>query len=145
MNIKHKIVILGIIENSQGQILVTQRIDPEIQDAHMKWDIVGGTKRNKESEIKTLKRECIEETGYKITINKKLSKNIIKKWNHAKYTLVVDIRCYHCNALQKTINKTADKKVNKIEWKPKKEMLSLDLLPTTRELIKYFFEHSVLI
>ena len=143
MNIKHKTVILGIIENTQDQILMTQRLDPKIQDAHMKWDIVGGTKRNKESEIRTLKRECIEETGYKINIHKKLPKEIIKKWKHTDYTLYVDIRCFHCNVLQKTIDKTTDKRINKIEWKPREEILSLDLLPTTRELIKYFFEHSV--
>jgi len=143
MNTKRKTVILGIIENSQGQILMTQRIDPKIQDAHMKWDIVGGTKRNKESEIKTLKRECIEETGYQITINKKLSKKITKRWNHTNYTLLVDIICFYCKSIGKISDKDKfqDKKINQVKWKQKEEILTLDLLSTTRELIKYFLKN----
>ena len=36
-----KIVVLGIIEDNK-KILVSQRIDPKIKDAHMKWDVPGG-------------------------------------------------------------------------------------------------------
>lgn len=141
MRNKYKTVILGIIENQNDEILMTQRIDPKIPEAHLKWDIVGGTKKPNESIKKTLIRECLEETGYKIKIKELLPKKIQKEWKHIDYSLIVNLQCFYCIVYRRINNNTSDKKIKRFEWRSKKEIYKLDLLPTTKEFLKYFLEN----
>jgi hypothetical protein len=38
---KQKLVVLGMVEDSSGNILIAQRSDPKIPKAHLKWDLPG--------------------------------------------------------------------------------------------------------
>ena len=67
-NKKQKVIVEGIIEDEKGNILMSQRQDPEIKEAHLKWDLPGGTNEFGESLKDTLKREILKETGLKVKV-----------------------------------------------------------------------------
>ena len=68
MEKKSKLVVLGLIENQNNEYLLSQRYDPDVPEAHLKWDFPGGTNEFGESLEETLEREVLEETGLKIEI-----------------------------------------------------------------------------
>ncbi|MFH0856281.1 MAG: hypothetical protein V1860_00085 [bacterium] len=38
---KMKLVILGLIENEKNEVLLSQRYDLKVPEAHLKWDLPG--------------------------------------------------------------------------------------------------------
>lgn len=62
--LNHKIVnvVVLVLENHQGDILLTQRKE-KTHLAHY-WEFPGGKVEPKESKLEALKRECIEEIKY---------------------------------------------------------------------------------
>ncbi len=137
MEKKQKIVVLGIIENDSGQILVSQRLDPKIPDAHLKWDVPGGTNEFGESLKDTLLREILEETGLQVKILRLLADCVSKEWEHEEYLQHTLVFCYHCQLIDGTLHLT-DHKINKLEWISPQDAKNLDLLPTTRAFIELF-------
>ncbi len=39
MKQKSKLVVLGLIKNKENKFLLSQRYDPDIPEAHLKWDL----------------------------------------------------------------------------------------------------------
>jgi len=117
MKNKFKTVVLGIVEN-KDKILMTQRLDPKIRQANLKWDIIGGTQKPQENLEDTLIREALEETGYQIKILNKLKKEIERNWHHDEFELTVHLHCFHCCLNSDIVNQeiSKDKKINKIVW-----------------------------
>ena len=65
---KHVIGCLAIIENDQGEILLTQRNEPGFGRWHEKWNIPGGALEANETPEKGTLREIEEELGVEIEI-----------------------------------------------------------------------------
>ncbi len=65
---KHIIGCLGIIENDQGEVLLTQRNEPGFGRWHKKWNIPGGALEANETPKEGTLREIEEELGVKIEI-----------------------------------------------------------------------------
>lgn len=135
MNKKQKIVVLGIIENNNNQILMSQRLDPKIPDAHMKWDVPGGTNEFGESLKETLIREIKEETGLNIKVISLLPDCVSKEWRHEEYLQHTLVFCYHCKLIDGNLHLN-DHKIHTLEWMDLKETQKLDLLPTTKVFIE---------
>jgi 8-oxo-dGTP pyrophosphatase MutT (NUDIX family) len=57
---------IAMVENSEGEILMVQEGKDHIKG---KWDFPGGGWEDGESIIECVKREILEETGYKIEVN----------------------------------------------------------------------------
>ncbi|MFB6100020.1 MAG: NUDIX hydrolase [Candidatus Nanohalobium sp.] len=55
----------AIVENEDGEILMVQESKDHI---HEKWDLPGGGWEDEESVIDCVKREVLEETGYRIDV-----------------------------------------------------------------------------
>ena len=68
MENKTKLVVLGLIKNDKNEYLLSQRYDLDVPEAHLKWDLVGGTNEFGEDLEETLYREVFEETGLKVKI-----------------------------------------------------------------------------
>ncbi len=141
MDKKKKIVVLGIIENEDRQILLSQRIDPKIPAAHLKWDVPGGTNEFGESLKETLTREVFEETGLNIEILELMPDCVSKEWKHEDYLQHTLVFCYHCKFINGKMN-LKDHKINALRWMPPKEASKLDLLPTTKIFIDLYIKNN---
>jgi len=130
-----KLVVLGLIKNDKGEYLLSQRFDPDFEQAHLKWDLPGGTNEFGESLEYTLKREIIEETGLIVEILEMLPCSVSKIWENSNGNVHVVIVCYKCILLSGEL-KTEDKKINDLKWVKPSELESFDLLSTIREFIK---------
>ena len=136
---KQKIVVLGIIENDSGNILIAQRSDPKIPEAHLKWDVPGGTNEFGESLEETLEREILEETGLKVEINEFMPKYSSVSWKHEEYDLHNLVFCYSCKLIGGTLG-FDDPKINDLKWIDPCELQNFDFLPTTRDFIHEFLK-----
>jgi len=139
MKKKQKIVVLGIIENNKDEILVAQRHDPKIKDAHLKWDVPGGTNELGESLKETLQREVIEETGLNIEILDLFPHCVSKNWEHEDYFQHTLVFCYLCKLIDGKLHMN-DSKIKDLKWIKASKALNLELLPTTRVFIRMFSE-----
>ena len=131
---KQKLVVIGRVEDSSGNILLTQRHDPKIPDAHLKWDFPGGTNEFGESLEETLAREILEETGLRVAVNELMPKCFSTMWEHKDYNLHSLVFCYRCKVLGGDLN-LEDHKINDLRWATPSEARGYELLPTTREFI----------
>src|SRR3989344_8335672 len=111
MEKKQKIVVLGLIENNENNVLISQRFDPKIKDAHLKWDFAGGTNEFGESLKETVKREILEETGLNVEVLDLIPECVSNFWEHTDYTLHSLVFCYMCKVIDGALNSN-DPKIN---------------------------------
>ncbi|MFA7204560.1 MAG: NUDIX domain-containing protein [Candidatus Caldatribacteriota bacterium] len=131
---KKKLIVLGLIKNDKNQFLLSQRYDPDILDAHLRWDLPGGTNEFGESLEDTLKREILEETGLEVKVLEMLPKSISRKWKHTDYSIHVVVFCYHCIYINGKTHLN-DHKINDLKWVNKDDFENYDFLPTTKAFI----------
>lgn len=139
MGKRTKVVALGLIFNAEGEILLTQRYDPKIADAHLLWDIPGGTNEFEEKLEDTVKREALEETGVEIKVEELLPKCVTKTWQHDDYLQHTLVFCYRC-ALIKRNPSPKDHKIAEIRWESPENLGKYEFLPTTKEFIQFIFQ-----
>lgn len=132
----NKIVVLGAIFDNEGRLLVSQRHEPSIPDAHMKWDFVGGTKEENETLEDALHRELYEEAGAKVTIESFIPFHTQQRWKHKDYDQLVTVYCYVCK-LSKIKTGIVDKKISKLKWIKRDDLNKLDFLITCKFFLPY--------
>lgn len=103
----------------------------DVPEAHLKWDLPGGTNEFGESLETTLEREVVEETGLNVKILKLLPKNISKTWKHNQFDMHVVVLCYHCIYLNGEVHLN-DPKIHDLKWVPFAELAGYNFLPTTK-------------
>ena len=138
MDKKQKIVVIGIIENGD-EVLVIQRYDPKIKDAHLKWDLPGGTNEFGESLKETLTREIKEETGSEVQIIEMLPECVSKEWHHQDYLQHTLVFCFVCKLINSG-SRSKDHKVNDVKWVKMSKLAELDWLETTKVFIELYLE-----
>ncbi|NCB21083.1 MAG: NUDIX hydrolase [Clostridia bacterium] len=134
MEDKTKLVVLGLIKNNKNQYLLSQRFDLNVPEAHLKWDLIGGTNEFGEDLEATLHREILEETGLKVEILNLLPKSTSRHWQHVDYNIHAIVLCYHCKALSSATHLN-DPKINDLKWVEKIDLKDYDFLPTTKPFI----------
>lgn len=131
---KKKLIVLGLIKNKNNEFLLSQRYDPDILDAHLRWDLPGGTNEFGESPEETLKREILEETGLEVEVGEMLPKSVSRKWKHKDYSIHVVVFCYNCLYVKGETNLN-DHKINDLKWVKLEDFKNYDFLPTTKSFI----------
>ncbi|MFZ4632187.1 MAG: NUDIX hydrolase [Patescibacteria group bacterium] len=130
-----KLVVLGLIKNNNGEYLISQRFDPDFGDAHLKWDLPGGTNEFGESLEETLKREVVEETGLIVDVLDMMPHSVSKVWKSSNGDVHVILVCYHCVMISGELN-TEDKKINDLKWVKPSDIYSFELLSTTKQFLE---------
>ena len=129
-----KLIIVGVILDKEGRILLTQRHDPKFPDAHLKWDLPGGRHESGETLEETLIREVLEETGYKVKIERMIPYHAENFWQAADGQQEVVVLGFkgHVTAGKPHLN---DPKIVDIKWLKPAEIKNYDTLLGTPEFI----------
>lgn len=131
---KTKYVVLGLVENKKNEYLISQRFDPEVPEAHLKWDLIGGTNDFGESLEETLQREILEETGLRVEIGDMFPKSVSRLWDHKDFKLHTIVFCFHCKLMGGKIH-LDDDKINDLKWVKKDEIEKYEYLSTAKFFI----------
>jgi len=137
MERKSKTIILWIIENEKWKILMTERIDPKIKDAHRKRDIPWWKNESGENFEETIVREIQEETWLKVRDIKFLSEKYSKVREHEEYIQDTLLYCCICR-VDSWLLKTADPKIGQMLRISIEDALALDVLETTLFFLKIY-------
>ena len=132
---KTKIVVTGLIENDKNQFLISQRSDPKIAEAHMKWDFPGGAIDFGETPKEALKREIKEETSLDVIIGEMIPECYSKVWLHEDFKIHAVVLCYRCKLIGGTLS-SKDHKINDLKWISKREFDEYDFLPSIKLFLK---------
>ena len=66
---KQIVVAVAAVVDGKGNVLLTRRNQPELLEAHNKWEMPGGKVEFNEAPDVTAAREVFEETGYQVRID----------------------------------------------------------------------------
>lgn len=131
-----KLIVLGLIENSSGEVLISQRIDPNVKEANHKWDLIGGKNEYGESLEDTIVREAVEEAGLKIEVIEMIPQSVSHIWKNKDNNLHVIVLCFKCKLIGGNL-KLGDHKIGKLKWVKKEDLKKYDFLETTRNFISF--------
>lgn len=127
-------VIVGLVIKD-NKILMVKRYEPEVLDAHLKWEFPGGKVDFGETPQQAIVREVKEETGVLVKTKRLLPISVTTNWNYpwgVQQTLIFGFECKYLSEQKGT----EDKHVVKIEWVLMNEVLKRDNLPG----VKVFLE-----
>lgn len=142
MKQKTILAVLGLAINKQGQVLLTQRHQPDTPAWHNKWNIPGGGMEFGESPTDALTREFWEELRVKPTIlyPQPIPVNVV--WYGRDVGLDTDahilLLCYIVDIGDQVIDLTHDpeEETSDYRWYSPEELSSVDGLPQTVETVK---------
>ncbi len=133
-NSKQITVFSGVLIKD-NKILMIQRSEEELPDAHLKWEFPGGKCQFDETPQEALKREFLEETGIEVEVKQFLPFIQTNYWEYSDHVQQTFCFLFLCSFVRqgKIPN---DHHVNSIRWFSKDEIEKLDSLPGTLEVLK---------
>lgn len=136
MEKKYIVVVTSLIENEEGEILLSQRNDPKFLDAHKKRDLPWGKNDFWESPEETIVREIKEETWLDVQIQEMIPTcvfNFRETEVVHQHTLVL---CYKTKKIWWVLG-TTDPKILDLKWVKKEEIRSYDLLRWVEQFLSF--------
>lgn len=132
-----KLIIKGIVIKEDKILLVKRKKEGNPVDN--KWELPGGKIELGERLEDAALREIQEEAGIicspiKICIEN--YQNIASGGIYGNHLIIIPVLC---NFLREDVNYIGDHNVRDVSWVSKKDLLSLDLLDGTKEMIKDIF------
>ena len=134
-NEKFLLIVTAIIRDTEGKILLQKRVDPDIPAADGKWEFPGGKINPGETPEDAIIRECHEETGYTVSITKKIRASRNLTWEKKDGSkLLTHAICFEARPIEEG-PRPFDAKVSDVRWFTEDEINSLDLLAGEREFL----------
>jgi 8-oxo-dGTP diphosphatase len=126
------IIALGVIQNNEGKILVTQRHDPKSPYSHLKWQYPGGSIEFAEEPRNALIREIQEEVG--ITIEPVGDKPFVYSHLYKEQNVHIIAIAYPAMYKSGTIDITGDPETGDYAWLTADEIAQKDCLPLVKQM-----------
>ena len=129
------IVAAAIVRDTQ--ILLARRYQPELPEAHLKWELPGGKVKLQESPHDALTREIREELGTEIRIVRLLPHVQSNIYNFKKGVVHSIVLAFESVIARGGLPPhVAEQAVQKVLWVNKNELNNFDLLPGTEQFVK---------
>lgn len=126
------IIAIGVIQNAEGKILVTQRNDPRNRFSHNKWQYPGGSIEFGEHPVDALVREIQEEVG--IDVEPVIDQPIVYSHLYKEQNVHIIAMTYPAVYKSGTIDITGDPETGDYKWCTVEEIQQLDCLPLVQEM-----------
>lgn len=131
---KQIIIFAGVLIH-EGKILLNLRSEPELPDAHLKWELPGGKAEFGETPEEALIREFKEETGRKIRVKSLLPKVFVNYWEYPWGTQQTFCLIYLCELINDGVA-PKDHHVEKCEWVSIADVKQENSLPGMIEILE---------
>jgi 8-oxo-dGTP diphosphatase len=132
------VVAAAIIKNDK--VLLAQRVQPELPEAHLKWELPGGKVKLEESPHNALVREIKEELNTDIEIIRLLphvQSNIYHGANQVVHSVVLAFESVIAKGAE--LPRPHERAVREIKWASRADMTAFELLPGTREFVECLY------
>jgi 8-oxo-dGTP diphosphatase len=137
MSQKQFAIVVAVVTNEKGEVLMAKRHEPELPEAHNKWEFIGGGIDFGEDPIEALKREVREEAGVEVEVIRLLPKVVTNIWSfpngNKEQVLIIS---YECKIISGTPTANLDQEIGDIKFCTIEEMKKLDSLPKTYEIVQ---------
>lgn len=127
-------VFVGLVVK-EGKILLVKRHEPEVTDAHMKWEFPGGKADFGETPEEAIVRELREEAGVVVKVKRLLPHIQTVYWDYTwgiQHTIIFGFECEYVSSEKRK----KDHHVESIKWVPLEKYKEYTTLPGGKE----FFE-----
>jgi len=133
--IKKQITVFSGVLIRDKKILMIERSEEELPDAHLKWEFPGGKCDFGETPQESLEREFQEETGIEVEVKELMPFIQTNYWEYPDHTQQTLCFLFLCEFVKENKMEVKDHHVNRIAWFTKEEVKKLDSLPGTNEII----------
>lgn len=133
--IQKQITVFSGVLIKDDKVLMVLRSEPELPEAHLKWEFPGGKCDFGETPQESLAREFLEETNIEVKVKTLLRFIQTNYWNYPWGTQQTLCFIFLCTFVKQHPIKKKDHHIEKIEWFTFAEARKLDSLPGTHEVL----------
>ena len=129
-------VFKGILFDKENRILIDNRKEEILDEANGKWEVPGGKIEFGETPEEAVKRELLEETGYKVNVKEIIPYSNVSMWDYSDYKQHTVIFFYICELEDEIHVEIQDDRINTYKWIVKDEISNYNFLPGNKDAIE---------
>jgi len=134
--------MVGVLFDEQGRVLLLKRQDLEIPEADRRWELPGGSIEFGETASECLIREFREETGFLVEVIRMIDFVWSNIWENPKLGIKEQAILFPFLCFKKSGKLyTSDQEIIESGWFFPNELLRVDLLPGTQEIVNYSLKY----
>lgn len=135
------IIVVAAAIARGGKVLLAKRVQPELPEVHLKWELPGGKVKLEESPHEALAREIKEELGTEISVVRLLphvQSNIYHAPNRLIHSIILAFESVVIKGTK--LPSPTEESVEAVRWVEIKDLNKFELLPGTSEFIECLYK-----